>query len=379
MVCLNIFTTASTPCQSSWCDTVYVNIPPPPDTCHAAFTYQASTTNTIVHLFDQSTSTNGTINSWFWTISQNNIPFDSSTLQNPVFNYPGAGFYNLCLQITTDSGCSAHYCHFSYLSDSNNIPCQLNVSSNINQVSVINGTDGSIDLTVTGGTPPYSYLWNTGATTQDIYNLSSGVYTVAISTVPACPNYTYSFYVGSPLDSLNAVIDTLYSSTIDTCLNFVIDSFYVSNISIQGNSVTVQWVFIGGGATATLNATYTFTYLGTQMVVLTVNCNGAKEIDIYTSYIYINQIYGINKNSDESQYYLYPNPASDFLNISFGNPGESTISLQIFSSTGQQVFSRSVAAHTSQIAINVSEFPSGVYFIRIDNGSGKPIVKKFLK
>jgi gliding motility-associated-like protein len=50
----------------------------------------------------------------------------------------------------------------------------------------LNGNDGSIDLTVTGGTTPYQYLWSNGATTQDISNLVPDEYCVTVTDAHQC-------------------------------------------------------------------------------------------------------------------------------------------------------------------------------------------------
>jgi PKD repeat protein len=376
-VCLTLYTSSATPCQSSYCDSV--SLAPPPAYCNAYYYYQIDTVNHNVMFTDNSITNTGSFSSWAWTISHNGIQVFTSNLQNPVFNYAADGIYQVCLNTTTNYGCTAQRCISIYVPDSMIYnPCHLTVTSNINHVSVLNGNDGSIDLTVTGGTPPYTYAWNNGATTQDIYNLSSGMYYVVISTTPYCPSYAFSFNILQPFDSNSIYVDTLYSPVIDTCVNFVVDSFYIAGISIQGNYVTVHWVFVGGGVTATLNNTYSYSYYGSQVVILSVSC-GAKNIANFTGYIYIDATTGVKENSVDPQIYLYPNPVSDFLNITFSEPNITYTSLKIYNTAGQQVFEQPIDMNIKQFGINVGELTKGVYFIRLNTDNNQTIVKKFLK
>jgi gliding motility-associated-like protein len=53
-------------------------------------------------LRDKSTSLDGTISAWYWKFGNGN----KSTLQNPVYNYPSPGTYDISLKVTTNLGCS---------------------------------------------------------------------------------------------------------------------------------------------------------------------------------------------------------------------------------------------------------------------------------
>lgn len=56
--------------------------------------------------------------------------------------------------------------------------------------------DGSVTINASGGTPPYSYLWSNGATTSQISNLPSQIYTVTVTDNAGC-TFTASDTVNS--------------------------------------------------------------------------------------------------------------------------------------------------------------------------------------
>jgi len=64
--------------------------------------------------------------------------------------------------------------------------CNLNLSETHTDVSCNGGTDGAVDLTVTGATPPVSYNWPNSATTEDLLNIGAGSYGVTVSDGAGC-------------------------------------------------------------------------------------------------------------------------------------------------------------------------------------------------
>jgi len=101
---------------------------------------------------------------------------DGSTSKD--LNNIAAGDYQV--QITDQKGCAFQK---SFKVEA---LVSMNLSASVTPASCDGTTDGTIVLAVFGGKTPYTYAWNTGATSKDLLNLSSGNYSVKVTDASGC-------------------------------------------------------------------------------------------------------------------------------------------------------------------------------------------------
>lgn len=78
------------------------------------------------------------------------------------------------------------------------------------------GSDGSITAHITGGTPPYSYLWSDSSTDSLVTGLSSGTYSLTVKDTNGC-YYSQSYQLGQVNNGLNIIQDIIISFTSPSC------------------------------------------------------------------------------------------------------------------------------------------------------------------
>jgi hypothetical protein len=88
-----------------------------------------------------------------------------------------AGTYTL--QVTDNSGC------ISSATVTINEPPALVVTSSSTDVAAVPCT-GTAQVTASGSTPPYTYLWSSGQTTSSIFGLCPGTYTATVTDANGC-------------------------------------------------------------------------------------------------------------------------------------------------------------------------------------------------
>lgn len=197
----------------------------------------------------------------------------SSTLPSITGLLPG--LYNG--QVTDANGCmsSAN----ATITAPTAIDLSLSTSSTVSgdHISCAGASDGAIDLTITGGTAPYSIVWNDGVgapmTTEDLTNLSAGVYEAVVTDANGCTSsVTRTLTAPSPID-LSATLSDINGSNV-TC-NGAFDGSI--DLSVMGGASPYAFSWSNGADTEDLTAITAGIY-----DVTLLDANGCTFSDSYT-------------------------------------------------------------------------------------------------
>jgi gliding motility-associated-like protein len=116
-------------------------------------------------------------------------------------------------------------------------------------------TNGGVDITVYGGTPPFTYNWNTGATGSTLTNQAAGQYVVTVTDANGCSSQ-YSTQIAEPAESLTASGNVNAANCITGQLGSV-------QVNPSGGSGTYSYLWNTGANSGTLvnqiPGTYTVT------------------------------------------------------------------------------------------------------------------------
>ena len=222
----------------------------------------------------------GDVYSYSWT-TNNGSGLDANTEDQTGLS---AGSYTVT--VTDDNGCTITETIIVTEPDALNID---EVISNYNgfEISQAGENDGSIDITVTGGTSNYSYVWSTldgsglAVNSEDQTGLTAGTYTVVVTDTNGC-EITQVYTLREPKELLIEIDHDAYKNDV-LCYG---DATASIKVNITQGSIAPYTYSING--TTYLNEnysqsfnnitslTYTFTNLPAgQYTITIVDLNGA--------------------------------------------------------------------------------------------------------
>ncbi|MFB6258616.1 MAG: gliding motility-associated C-terminal domain-containing protein [Flavobacteriales bacterium] len=115
-----------------------------------------------------------------------------------------AGIYTVTL--TDDSGCTAVY------TDTITEPAAFSLTSNVNDATCSGVSDGSISMSVSGGSSPYTYAWSNGGSGSSINGVGPGYYSVTVTDQNGCEDSLVDILV-----DVNSSMDLSFSTRSDEC------------------------------------------------------------------------------------------------------------------------------------------------------------------
>jgi len=218
--------------------------------------------------------------------------------------------------------------------------CTATLSANITQPTALNLStsqsastcglnNGSASASISGGTPSYSFIWNTGQTTASINNIAGGIYTVTVSDANLCTQ-SASITVGS-LNAANITLNTIQNVNCNGQTNGSI------NINVSGNG-PFSYIWSNGATTQDINNIGA----GNYTVTLTDN-NGCTSV--FDTLI------------------IQPQAISLSLNITQPTCGQSNGTISANSSGG--VTPHSYIWNTGSTQSSITGVPQGVYTLTI--------------
>jgi hypothetical protein len=198
----------------------------------------------------------------------------------------------------------------------------LQANANV-QAAGCNGEPvGSIDLTVTGAfIPPITYHWSNGSTSQDLFNVSGGIYSVTITDNSGFCPLVRSFTVTpvQPVTPVGNVTDMSCPSLANGSIN----------LTILGGTSPFTYYWSNGASTQNISNLYIGNY--TVTVTDANGCTGSASFDIENPNVIFPNVSIMNASSDTTA-----NGAVNILEIAGGvppfsflwNTGATTQSLQ---------------------------------------------------
>ena len=170
-------------------------------------------------------------------------------------------------------------------------PSAIVSSTVITNIACNGASNGSIDLTVSGGVPPYTYNWGGGITTEDRTGLAAGTYTVIITDANGCTKTVNSTVTqpASAVSGTTVVTNVACNGASNGSINLTPAGGTAPYTFNWGGGITTEdrtglaagtyTVIItdANGCTATVNATVTqpASAVSGTTVVTNVACNGA--------------------------------------------------------------------------------------------------------
>ena len=206
-----------------------------------------------------------------------------------------------------------------------------------------NDSTGSIQCNVSGGDPPYSFLWSNNDTLSTLQNLSAGIYQLTITDLNSC--------------------DLIVTSTINT-FDSINVNFLVSSDSGNGGSIQIlsdpmdslMFLWNNGSTDSILSGLVADDY---SVSITDLNqCQESFTINIPLV------LSSVQSEKDGLNFRIYPNPCKDLMTLDLKELPEEYYLIEIFDLQGRMI-EQIETEGSKRIKYDINVLSNGLYNLRL--------------
>jgi len=243
------------------------------------------------------------------------------------------------ITVTDSKGCTAN------TNATINQPASISITSSITAVNCVDPLSGAIDVTVSGGIAPYTYLWSDGSTNQDLMNIAAGSYKIIVTDSKNCKDSSTIILNNAP-----TITGTASASPSVVCFG---QSTTVTATIDPAYTPAANAYSFDGGLTFQASSSFSISSISSDTAVNVI----LKDINSCVSNPIVVNITTSKINASVS--------ISKPISCSGGSDGELTVNV-IGSAAGYTYSINGGAFQTSNVFSNLS---NGSYVIVIDDGT----------
>jgi hypothetical protein len=239
--------------------------------------------------------------------------------------------------------------------------CDLTISRMITNVSCYNDSNGSIDISISGGLPPYSYSWSNGSTSEDIYNLQAASYLINVVDSNGCTNKSIAT-VTEP-SQLSVIINSTDAS-IGNC-----DGTATGIVNGGTPPYFYQW-----DDPLNQNTSFADSLCQGTIILSITDSNGC----VITDSVIINENpLTVNQFKTNNNFNIYPNPSTGIFTFEINKKLNNKIEISITDILGKIIKNEKtiIYSENSNIIIDLSNEPKGIYLLKIKENQNDFILK----
>lgn len=246
--------------------------------------------------------------------------------------------------------------------------CDLYLSKTVVDATC-SGNDGSIDISLSGGTTPFTYQWSNGASSQDLSGISPGSYSIKVTDAAGCTT-----------DETISVGSSTYGVPIN-----------LSTVKITTTAARLKWSITGAptGFDVRYKLTSSLIWLhknindGTKTSLRLINLQPSSQYEwqirekcgVQSSSYSSSQIFTTASMKEENStihrmnVLVYPNPSGGILHIEMNGNAIAPVTIRVADLEGRIVYAKTIAEFTGEtiLTLDLNSLINGSYLIFISN------------